>query len=243
MSKVILLHGWGVNHKVFDDFLPLLQPFDTQAIDLMGYDGNYNEFILSQAADMAAEKWQGKVHLFGWSLGGAVALEIAFRQPEKVGTLTLCCSFARFAKANDYAIGMPTHNWQNYPQRFSTDYSGSLKQFFTLNALSNQEKISQFNDLADKIIHFRQPEKSVLFSSQQAVVETDLRHYLPKIQTPTLIITGNKDRITPPAMGEYLQQNIAGSEWQNFDNSGHMPFVNEDIMLADSLKNFWKQYV
>ena len=243
MDKVILLHGWGVNHKVFDDFLPLLQPFETQAIDLMGYDGISSAFILSQAAECAAEKWDTPVHLFGWSLGGAVALEIAFRQPEKVKTLTLCCSFARFAKADDYAIGMPTHNWQNYPQRFSTDYSGSLKQFFALNALNNQEKMPQFERLADKIIHFRQPEKSVLFSSQQAVVESDLRHYLPKIQIPTLIITGNKDRITPPAMGEYLQHNIAGSEWQNFTHSGHIPFVSEDIMLADSLKNFWKQYV
>lgn len=241
-NHAILLHGWGVNHQVFADFLPLLQPFNAQAIDLMGYDGNHHEFILSQAVDIAAEKWQGKVHLFGWSLGGVVALEIAQRQPEKVATLTLCCSFARFAQADDYAIGMPTHNWQGYPQRFSTDYSGSLKQFFALNALANTQKMPQFNRLADKIIAFRQPEKQVLYSSQQAVVETDLRNYLTQIQIPTLIITGKRDRVTPPAMGEYLHQNIAESKWQNFSNSAHMPFVSEDLACAEKLVEFWRKY-
>ena len=241
-NQVILLHGFGTNHQVFAYFVPLLQPFNAQAVDLMGYDGKASEFILSQAVDILSKKIDNAVHLLGWSLGGVVALEMAARKPEKVKTLTLISSFAKYAKTDDYAAGVDIQGFQKYAQNFADDFSGSLNNFFRLNAMANPHKLPQFERIADKIMALGQPEKSVLISSHKAVMESDLREKLPQIQIPTLIITGEKDRITPPAMGDYLQQNLINSHRLHFANATHTPFIDNAEECANALKEFWSRY-
>ena len=241
-NQVVLLHGFGTNHQVFADFVPLLSPYQALALDLMGYDGESSEFILSQAVDILSKKMDNAVHLLGWSLGGVVALEIAARKPEKVKTLTLISSFAKYAKTDDYAAGVYISGFQKYAQNFADDFSGSLNNFFRLNAMANPNKIPQFERLAEKIIAFRTPEKSVLLSSHKAVMESDLREKLPQIQTPTLVITGEKDRITPPAMGDYLQQNLPNAQRLHFANATHTPFIDNATECTNALKEFWSCY-
>ena len=69
-----------------------------------------------------------------------------------------------------------------------------------------------------------------------------MREKLPKIQIPTLIITGEKDRITPPAMGDYLQQNLPNAQRLHFANATHTPFIDTATECANALKEFWSRY-
>ena len=49
---------------------------------------------------------------------------------------------------------------------------------------------------------------------------------LDEIDVPTLLVSGRHDEATP-ALQETLQQGIAGSEWVVFEDSSHLPHVEE----------------
>ena len=45
---------------------------------------------------------------------------------------------------------------------------------------------------------------------------------LANIQVPTLLVYGDVDPLTPPRVGEYMQERIAGSELKIIEDAGHM---------------------
>lgn len=53
---------------------------------------------------------------------------------------------------------------------------------------------------------------------------------LRKIEIPTLIIYGEKDTVTPPKIGEFLNKNIRNSEFIMIQNEGHMPLANKMVL-------------
>ncbi len=50
---------------------------------------------------------------------------------------------------------------------------------------------------------------------------------LGEIQMPTLILVGRDDFICPPSQAQLLHEGIANSELVIFENSGHLPHVEE----------------
>lgn len=56
---------------------------------------------------------------------------------------------------------------------------------------------------------------------------------LPEIATPTLVLAGRDDWITPPEQAERMHRALPNSELVVFEESGHFPFVEEqDAFLA-----------
>jgi proline-specific peptidase len=54
----------------------------------------------------------------------------------------------------------------------------------------------------------------------------DVIDRLPEIRAPTLITSGRYDECTP-ALVEPLHDGIADSEWVLFEDSAHMPYLEE----------------
>ena len=50
---------------------------------------------------------------------------------------------------------------------------------------------------------------------------------LKSIQAPTLVLVGRDDYITPPSQSERIQAHISDAELVVFEQSGHMPHLEE----------------
>jgi proline iminopeptidase len=50
---------------------------------------------------------------------------------------------------------------------------------------------------------------------------------IKSIKVPTLVISGADDWITPATEGQRIHEAIAGSDFVVFQESGHMPFIEE----------------
>ncbi len=94
----VFLHGLGGSSLNWTDLMLALEPQLTgYAVDLPGFgmsppprDGDYTPSSHARAvAEFILAKELGPVDLFGNSLGGAVALQLAARKPELVRSLTL----------------------------------------------------------------------------------------------------------------------------------------------------------
>lgn len=61
---------------------------------------------------------------------------------------------------------------------------------------------------------------------------------LPAIACPTLILAGDEDVITPPAISEAMHRAIAGSQLVVLEGVGHLPSLEQPRRFADALSPF-----
>jgi len=63
---------------------------------------------------------------------------------------------------------------------------------------------------------------------------------LPSIAVPTLILVGQSDAITPPAMSETLNKNIPKSQLVVIQNAGHMTPMEQPDQVNRAIRDFVK---
>ncbi len=71
----------------------------------------------------------------------------------------------------------------------------------------------------------------------EGIRDMDHRPLLPKIKTPTLVIAGWFDIATPPAMNEFIQTEIPGSQFKLLD-APHMANVEQPQAYTDAVLRF-----
>jgi pimeloyl-ACP methyl ester carboxylesterase len=65
-----------------------------------------------------------------------------------------------------------------------------------------------------------------------------LCHLLPGIRTPTLLVWGREDAITPIECGEIYQRAIPRSRLGVMENCGHMPEMEKPAEFATLVEKF-----
>ena len=65
----------------------------------------------------------------------------------------------------------------------------------------------------------------------------DITGRLHEISTPTLLVSGRYDEATPLIVGE-IHERVPGSEWVIFEDSSHMPHVEEAEAFLDTVESF-----
>jgi pimeloyl-ACP methyl ester carboxylesterase len=98
-EPALFVHGLGGNATNWTDLMALLRDrVDGVAVDLPGFgwsppprDGDFTlRRSAATLADLVASRFDGRpVHLFGNSMGGAIAVQLASRHPQLVRSLTL----------------------------------------------------------------------------------------------------------------------------------------------------------
>lgn len=234
VNHFTFIHGWGVNRHIFDDFRRKLpENWYSCAPHLLGhgfapFDGN---FTVARAADQIAQSISQPNYVFGWSLGGLVALHLAAHYPEKVKGLILCCSFAKLLAAPDYPEGLSQSSLNKMIPLFEQDYAKYVRQFLELQLLNNPNRQAILQNVLPDVAKLGAPQ--ALYSALQAVENADFRSQLAHIQQPCLLIYGDKDAITPPRMGQYLAQHLPNAQMQRIAKAAHAPFLSHaDEVIA-----------
>jgi L-proline amide hydrolase len=67
--------------------------------------------------------------------------------------------------------------------------------------------------------------------------EWDITERLPEIDVPTLLVSGRYDEATPLIVGQ-IAERIPGARWVIFEDSSHMPHVEEPAAFLDAVEGF-----
>ena len=101
-----LLHGWGMNARVFDGLRDMLATdFEAARARSAGpwrTRQRCRDNTLPGWADDLARQLPDDATLLGWSLGGQVAMRVALDHPHKVARLVLLASTPAFVAAVDW---------------------------------------------------------------------------------------------------------------------------------------------
>jgi 3-oxoadipate enol-lactonase len=172
-----------------------------------------------------------RADVFGMSLGGMIAQELALGWPGRVNRLVLGCTHcglehaARPEREAGRAFALETDDWAERmralaPFAFADGVDGELLDRFV-------EKKSR--DVQD-------PEG---YRGQiAAALAHDTYDRLPQIDCPTLILTGDGDRVIPGASSEVLHERIPGSRLEVVTGAGHLFFLERPEESLRLLEDF-----
>jgi class 3 adenylate cyclase len=175
--------------------------------------------------------------IFGVSEGVPMSLLFAASHPERASALVLWGGMARMTWAPDYPLG-----WTE--EKYSREAEADLGLFGTR---EEAERVVRISGIEDPVEVRRAAEYYRRSASPGAVKalsemnrEIDVRHVLPTIHVPTLVVHGTEDKAVPFAWGSYLAERIPGARLTSF-RAGHIPTGPATAEIADEIERFLNQ--
>jgi pimeloyl-[acyl-carrier protein] methyl ester esterase len=239
--EMVFVHGWGLHGGIWGG-LPtrLAEQFAVTCLDLPGHGRSRAApgRTLDDLADAVAECAPGAATWIGWSLGGQVALRAAQRQPAKVARLVLVGTTPRFVQSPDWAHAMPAETFAGFARDLAADYRGTLLRFLSLQMNGDEHARALLKRLRAELFIHGEPAHAALHDGLAMLEHTDLRASLPGIDVPALVVHGRLDRLAPPAAGRYLAAHLPLAQWDEFEHSGHAPFLSQPLRFETRLREF-----
>lgn len=168
-----------------------------------------------------------KAHLFGQSMGGMIAQEIAIEYPDRVAKLVLCGTTCGVARA------VPSFRMIRFLLQRTTSFSAqnTLEMLFTKSYMRRHpDRIAALVERMEQA----PPNPVSVQLHQRASRNFDSFDRLGRIKAPTLIIHGKDDWVFRAKHAELLHRRIAGSKLVLLPGAGHGVFAQErDAVLAE----------
>ncbi len=158
----------------------------------------------------------GRAHVLGYSLGSAIAQELALAAPKRVASLVLYCTWARTDGFQRAVITGLAHPWRTGDMEAAL---GALGIAFSPQLLDSP----QFGELVEQLLPlFPSNEQQVRTTVEQwdADMAHDTLDRLGGITAPTLVIAGEQDLLTPPWHGRQVAETIPGAQLHMFTGPG-----------------------
>ncbi|WP_336789652.1 alpha/beta fold hydrolase [Paenibacillus sp. MMO-177] len=244
--------GPGSDHS---DFKPWLTPLADQ-MQIVYLDLRCNgqservdpaTCTLEQLADdiEALRQYLGfdRIHLLGHSFGGMVAQVFATRYPNSLEKLLLICTAPSrefYPAALAYASNVATEEQLRViPELFE----GRIRDDAHLIAWWDVCYPLYFHvqDLELMMETGNRPIGSLEaanYTFKHFIPQYDVRPKLPALQVPVLIVGARYDWITPVSQSEEMHRLLPQSELVLFENSGHMPFIEEHEAFIQKVSGF-----
>jgi len=240
-DPIVFLHGMG---SCGEDWVLQTREFAEEyrviAPDLRGHGrsdkppGPYSMALF--AADVAAlldTLSIDRAHIVGLSLGGLVAQRLAINFPDRVRSLTLTNTFARLISGNLIELARLLRRGLIsllLPLDRSAEYVAA-----GLFPLPHQVEIRRLT--AQRIAG---NDWTAYRATIAAIRRFDSRRDLSRIDSPTLVVTGDRDRTVPRARQRELARGIRGAQWEIVRNSGHATPIDQPDVYNELLAVFLK---
>jgi pimeloyl-ACP methyl ester carboxylesterase len=172
--------------------------------------------------------------LLGVSEGGAMSVLFAATYPERVWALVLDGSTARSLWAPDYPWGTSEEEWLSRLETLgrlwgTPDYVAS-----TVEALAGSASEDDKSALGLMIRQSASPGAAVELTRMN--MSMDVRHVLPSVRVPTLVVNRVDDPIAPQC--RYIAEHIPGARHLEFPGSDHAEFVGDCKPFMEALERF-----
>jgi pimeloyl-ACP methyl ester carboxylesterase len=251
---LVLVHGITSSSMSWEPVLPLLaERFTVLAPDLLGHgesakpQGDYSLGAFAcLVRDLMVALGHERATVVGHSLGGGIAMQVAYQFPELVERFVLVSSGGLGRQVSPFlrAVTLPGSELV-LPLVASQPVIGiggavaravgklGLRTGADLSEIARG--IASLNDLEARRA-FVHTARSVIEIGGQRVSATD-KLYLAEA-VPTLILWGDRDTIIPARHGIRAHELMPGSRLQVFAGAGHFPHHDEPAAFANAITSF-----
>jgi proline iminopeptidase len=247
-----VLHGGpGMDHTYFKPYLsPLAEDMQLVYVDHRNTGRSERVPLESCTIEQMADDIEvlrqylglGKITVMGNSYGGFWALTYALRHSGSLNKLILITTspsheFYEGAKAEAARKGTP-------------EQIAAVPDVFE-GKISSQEDFGKWWDLMAPLYYHRWDEgyregfkrgtsnaACASYMFRDVIPAYDVRPRLGEIPVPTLVLGGRHDWVTPCGESEIIASGIPDSELVIFEESGHLPFVEEQDRFVEVVRRF-----
>jgi pimeloyl-ACP methyl ester carboxylesterase len=176
-----------------------------------------------------------RAHVFGMSLGGMIVQQLALRHPARVDRLVLGCT----SPGGRNAVRFPLRAVLNLVRSGLAPPERALR--IVAPYLLSAQTLRERPDVIDSwqaITRAEPPRLRGLIGQLSAAARHDAWERLPGIGAPTLVLTGDADRLIPHHNSRLLAQRIAGARLQLIAGAGHDFAADRPAETAAALTAF-----
>jgi len=247
-EPLVLLHGWGMHSGIWNNIVPpLSQHFRVYCVDLPGHGRSKRRLgaldTLDSIVDELSLQFTGQMNLCGWSLGGLVAMRWAQREQLRVQRLALVASTPCFTKREDWHFGMEAETLRQFGAELEKDHVATLRRFLSLQVRGSENERELLMDMRSRLFSHGQPEVEALRGGLEILREVDLRPELGSILQPTLLIAGERDKLTPPEASIYLSQALSKARLVEIAGAAHTPFLSHPEIFVKQITDFMHERI
>ncbi|HLN51447.1 MAG: alpha/beta fold hydrolase [Thermoplasmata archaeon] len=237
---LLLLHGVGANHTVWNAMIPRLLPgFRVIAPDLRGHGRSpsppgsaytFDEHV-GDLLRLLDTKSVPAAHFVGLSAGALLALRAGLDRPTRCRSVTMIGG-AAYTDAHTRSIA----------ERWAETYAKEGPDRFALRLLKDlyyPDWIEAHMDFADRVRkEVRDQDFGPATRWATEVATFDERARIATLSAPALIIQAMDDQVVDASHGRILRQSIPGSQIRILAQTGHMIPVERPAEAAESIRSF-----
>jgi len=236
---IVVLHSLLSDSHAFDPVLPALSAqHRVTLINLPGFHGSQPcllaliDAYVAVIEDGFEEFGIAKdAILIGNGFGGTLALAFALAHPERISKLLLC----------DAAAAFPDEGKKQFEVMAAKVAEGGLGSIAEIAA----KRVFSPGYLAAHPEAVEERKKVLLEIDPKAfqhackiLQEADLEPMLHRLAVPTLIVCGEFDQATPPALNKAIADKVAGAKYVELPGCGHCPPLEQPEKFIAAIKGF-----
>ncbi len=196
-----------------------------------------------------------RYHVLGQSWGGMLAMEHALTHPPGLSSIVVADSPASIplwvAEANRLRADLPLdvqETLRRHEQAGTTDdpaYEQACMAFYERHVC----RVVPFPDFVARTFAAMAEDPTVYgtmngpseFHVIGTIKDWDITERLGEIDVPALLVSGRYDEATPAIVAQ-MKDRIPGSEWVLFEESSHMPHVEEPGRFLEVVGDFLRRH-
>jgi 3-oxoadipate enol-lactonase len=238
-EAVLLAHAIGCDHRMWGDLGALLaKRFRVVQVDARGHGKSpvakrpYS--LAGLAADMLGvlDKCDiEKAHWVGLSLGGMIAQAFALEHGGRLGRLVLANTTSSYGTEG-------RKMWEARAKAVEEGGLAAIKDTVMSRYFSDDFRGRHPEVVAQVAQRFLETPAEGYLGCCDAIKELDFTADLPRIHARTLVIAGEHDAGTPPAMSQAIADRIPGARMAVIAGAAHLSAVEKPVEFGALVRDF-----
>ncbi|MGB9000413.1 MAG: alpha/beta fold hydrolase [Pseudolabrys sp.] len=236
---LVLLHSLLADRHAFDPVLPTLAAKHRVTLfNLPGFHGSQPAMLALMDAYLAVIEdgfdefgiTKDSV-LIGNGFGGTVALAFALAHPERISKLVV----------SDAAAGFPPEGREAFAvmaQKVADGGLGSIAEIAAKRVFSPAYLSAHPEKMEERKKVLMGIEPKAFQAACRILQETDLVPLLHHMKVPTIVVCGEFDQATPPALNKQIVEKVPGAKYVELPGCGHCPPLEQAEQFLAAIKDF-----
>lgn len=179
-----------------------------------------------------------RCHLVGASMGGSIAQQVALRASERLASLSLLCTF----HSVDPAMRAATRAWAEIYRAVPREKF--IRAWFPM--IYSRKFQTEHPEMVEKLMQFTidnpdAADADAIDRQTGAVLSHNSTERLKEIETPTLVMCGRVDNLTPPVVAREIAAAIPTAKLTTYPDTGHAFFIEKAEEVSADLKAFFAE--
>jgi pimeloyl-ACP methyl ester carboxylesterase len=236
---IVVLHSLLADRHAFDPVLPALaEKHRVTLINLPGFHGS--EPVVTALLDAYVARIEDGFQEFGIDkdailigngFGGTLALAFALDHPDRIGKLVVSDAAAAFPDEGRKAFAVMA-------QKVADGGLGAVAEIAAARVYSPDYLTAHPELIEQRARTLLGIDAKAFADACKVLQEIDLTPLLHRLNVPTLVVCGEFDQATPPALTRAVADKVPAARYAELKGCGHCPPLEQPQQFVAAIKNF-----